>query len=103
MTPALVNQAVSGLGGLDILAKNAGRQQSHDSILDITTEQFDWTLRTSPYAVVLDYEGRDSAHAARFGDHQQKFGERVRSVCQTARLRDDKGDHRKFHQRQPNR
>jgi NAD(P)-dependent dehydrogenase (short-subunit alcohol dehydrogenase family) len=51
MTPALVNQAVSGLGGLDILVKNAGRQQSHDSILDITTEQFDWTLRTNPYAM----------------------------------------------------
>ena len=32
---ALVEQAVSGLGGLDILVSNTGRQQSHDSILDI--------------------------------------------------------------------
>ncbi len=48
---ALVEQAVSGLGGLDILVSNAGRQQSHDSILDITTEQFDWTLRTNLYAM----------------------------------------------------
>jgi NAD(P)-dependent dehydrogenase (short-subunit alcohol dehydrogenase family) len=44
---SVVDQAVSGLGGLDILVNNAGRRQSHDSILDISTEQFDWTLRTN--------------------------------------------------------
>jgi NAD(P)-dependent dehydrogenase (short-subunit alcohol dehydrogenase family) len=46
----LVEQAVQGLGGLDILVSNAGRQQAHDSILDITTEQFDWTMKTNIYA-----------------------------------------------------
>jgi NAD(P)-dependent dehydrogenase (short-subunit alcohol dehydrogenase family) len=46
----LVNDAVSGLGGLDILVSNAGRQQSHASILDISTEQFDWTMKTNIYA-----------------------------------------------------
>ncbi|MGF6636500.1 SDR family oxidoreductase [Paraburkholderia sp. MM6662-R1] len=48
---SLVSNAVQELGGLDILVNNAGRQQSHDSILDITTEQFDWTLRTNLYAM----------------------------------------------------
>lgn len=38
---SLVESAVRGLGGLDILVNNAGRQHSADSILDITTEQFD--------------------------------------------------------------
>ncbi|TRX76082.1 SDR family oxidoreductase [Pseudomonas mangiferae] len=47
----LVDKAVKALGGLDILVNNAGRQQSHDSILDITTEQFDWTLKTNLYAL----------------------------------------------------
>jgi NAD(P)-dependent dehydrogenase (short-subunit alcohol dehydrogenase family) len=47
----LVNKAVTELGGLDILVNNAGRQQSHDSILDISTEQFDWTLKTNVYAM----------------------------------------------------
>lgn len=47
----LVDKAVKELGGLDILVNNAGRQQSHDSILDITTEQFDWTLKTNLYAL----------------------------------------------------
>ncbi|MBK0379650.1 SDR family oxidoreductase [Mucilaginibacter segetis] len=46
----LVSEAVAQLGGLDILVSNAGRQQSHDSILDISTEQFDWTMKTNIYA-----------------------------------------------------
>jgi NAD(P)-dependent dehydrogenase (short-subunit alcohol dehydrogenase family) len=46
----LVEDAVKGLGGLDIVVSNAGRQQSHDSILDISTEQFDWTMKTNIYA-----------------------------------------------------
>jgi NAD(P)-dependent dehydrogenase (short-subunit alcohol dehydrogenase family) len=37
----LVAEALRGLGGLDIVVNNAGRQQSHASILDISTEQFD--------------------------------------------------------------
>src|SRR4051794_23018565 len=46
----LVNDAVKALGGLDILVLNAGRQQAHDSILDITTEDFDATMKTNIYA-----------------------------------------------------
>jgi NAD(P)-dependent dehydrogenase (short-subunit alcohol dehydrogenase family) len=46
----LVGDAVSGLGGLDILVSNAGRQQTHPSVLDISTEQFDWTMKTNIYA-----------------------------------------------------
>jgi len=47
---ALVERAIEGLGGLDILVCNAGRQQAHDSILDITTEDFDATMKTNIYA-----------------------------------------------------
>jgi len=46
----LVAQAVETLDGLDIVVSNAGRQQAHDSILDISTEQFDWTMKTNIYA-----------------------------------------------------
>lgn len=46
----LVKDAVKGLGGLDILVNNAGRQQSHQSILELSTEQFDWTMKTNIYA-----------------------------------------------------
>src|SRR4051794_39196548 len=46
----LVDEAVRRLGGLDILVSNAARQQANESILDITTEQFDWTIKTNIYA-----------------------------------------------------
>ncbi len=46
----LVADAVKGLGGLDIVVCNAGRQQARESILDLTTEDFDATMKTNIYA-----------------------------------------------------
>ncbi len=46
----LVADAVAGLGGLDILVSNAARQQSRQSILDISSEDFDATMKTNLYA-----------------------------------------------------
>ncbi len=46
----LVDEAAKQLGGLDIIISNAARQQSNPSIADITTEQFDWTIKTNIYA-----------------------------------------------------
>jgi len=47
----LVADAHDGLGGLDIVVSNAGRQQANASILDISTDQFDWTIKTNIYAM----------------------------------------------------
>ncbi len=41
----LVANGVTGLGGLDILVSNAARRHSAESLLDITTENFDWTSK----------------------------------------------------------
>jgi NAD(P)-dependent dehydrogenase (short-subunit alcohol dehydrogenase family) len=46
----LVNEAIRQLGGLDILVSNAARQQTHESILDISSQEFDWTMKTNIYA-----------------------------------------------------
>lgn len=46
----LVEQAVQGLGGLDILVNNAARQQTRASILDVSSEDFDATMKTNVYA-----------------------------------------------------
>jgi NAD(P)-dependent dehydrogenase (short-subunit alcohol dehydrogenase family) len=46
----LVHKAIDGLGGLDIIVNNAGRQQSINSIVDVTTEEFDATMKTNIYA-----------------------------------------------------
>jgi NAD(P)-dependent dehydrogenase (short-subunit alcohol dehydrogenase family) len=47
----LVERAVEGLGGLDILVNNAGKQQTQESLDDITDEQFDETYKTNVYAM----------------------------------------------------
>lgn len=46
----LVREAHQALGGLDILVTNAARQQAHDSFLDISTDDFDATMKTNIYA-----------------------------------------------------
>jgi NAD(P)-dependent dehydrogenase (short-subunit alcohol dehydrogenase family) len=46
----LVSDAVDALGGLNILVSNAARQQSRASILEISTAEFDWTIKTNIYA-----------------------------------------------------
>ena len=47
----MVEQAVSELGGLDILVINAGRQQYREDISQVTSEDFDKTLKTNLYAM----------------------------------------------------
>ncbi|SDV46148.1 SDR family oxidoreductase [Chitinasiproducens palmae] len=47
----IVAQAARELNGLDILVNNAARQRTHDSILEISDEDFDWTIRTNLYAM----------------------------------------------------
>ena len=46
----LVEDAIKSLGRLDIVACNAARQQSRESILDITSDDFDATMKTNIYA-----------------------------------------------------
>ncbi|MEY9182910.1 NAD(P)-dependent dehydrogenase (short-subunit alcohol dehydrogenase family) [Bradyrhizobium sp. USDA 326] len=46
----LVEQAAQALGGLDIVVCNAARQQTRASILDVSSEDFDATMKTNIYA-----------------------------------------------------
>jgi NAD(P)-dependent dehydrogenase (short-subunit alcohol dehydrogenase family) len=46
----LVADAAAALGGIDIIVSNAAYQQTKASISDITTEQFDRTMKTNIYA-----------------------------------------------------
>ncbi|WP_346795474.1 SDR family oxidoreductase [Halomonas sp. Bachu 37] len=47
----LVESAVQQLGGLDILVNNAARQQWKESVTDISTDDFDATMKTNLYAM----------------------------------------------------
>nr|WP_314257109.1 SDR family oxidoreductase [uncultured Devosia sp.] len=47
----LVEKTVSAFGGLDILVINAARQQFREDVSQVTTEDFDATLKTNLYAL----------------------------------------------------
>jgi NAD(P)-dependent dehydrogenase (short-subunit alcohol dehydrogenase family) len=46
----LVARTVQELGGIDIVVNNAARQQTRESIMDISSEDFDATMKTNIYA-----------------------------------------------------
>jgi len=46
----LVDQAIKELGGIDILVNNAAYQMSHQSLDEISAEEFDRTFKTNVYA-----------------------------------------------------
>ena len=46
----LVAEAVDKLGGLDVLVNNAARQQQRDTLADISSDDFDATMKTNVYA-----------------------------------------------------
>ncbi len=46
----LVEQAATQLGGLDILVNNAARQQTRPGLADISSQDFDDTMKTNVYA-----------------------------------------------------
>jgi NAD(P)-dependent dehydrogenase (short-subunit alcohol dehydrogenase family) len=48
---SLVEQAVEKLGGLDILVINAGSQQYRENIAEVSSADFDRTLKTNLYAM----------------------------------------------------
>jgi NAD(P)-dependent dehydrogenase (short-subunit alcohol dehydrogenase family) len=48
---ALVERAVDALGGLDILVINAGHQQTREEISQVSSADFDTTMKTNLYAL----------------------------------------------------
>jgi NAD(P)-dependent dehydrogenase (short-subunit alcohol dehydrogenase family) len=48
-----LNRAVNDFGGLDILVNNAAFQATHETIEEITDEEWDHTFRTNIYSIYL--------------------------------------------------
>ncbi len=81
----LVEDAVSGLGGLDIVVSNAGRQQTHGAV---RLDDEDQHLRA-----LLDHQGRPAPSQARLMHHRHHLGTGDRSLRGPLRLRADEGGH----------
>ncbi len=47
----IVKDAIEQLGGLDILVINAARQQARESVEDVSSDDFDMTMKTNLYAL----------------------------------------------------
>lgn len=47
----IIADAVKNLGGLDILVVNAARQQARESVAEVSSEDFDKTMKTNLYAL----------------------------------------------------
>jgi len=47
----LIEKAISEFGGVDILVNNAAYQMEHESLQEITTEEWDYTFKTNLYAM----------------------------------------------------
>ena len=73
----LVAKAVSGLGGLDIIVSNAGWQQTHASILDISG-----TIRLDDenqhLRAILDHQSGAPTSKTRLGDNWNSIGTGLR-------------------------
>ncbi|MES2647322.1 MAG: SDR family oxidoreductase [Bacteroidota bacterium] len=48
---SLIERTVKELGGIDILVNNAAFQESHKTLQEITSEEWDYTFRTNIYAM----------------------------------------------------
>jgi len=81
----LVTDAVEQLGGLDILVCNAARQQARESILDISSEDFDSTMKTNVYAPFWMIKAA-VPHAGWFCDYRDDIRAGDRSVAGHLRL-----------------
>src|SRR5215216_1177823 len=90
----LVADAVRQLGGLDILVCNAARQQTRPSILDISSEDFDATMKTNVYAPFWIIKAALPHLPPRGGDHRHHVRAGDEPLGGAVRLRPDQGrDH----------
>lgn len=94
----MVQRTVDGLGGLDILVINAARQQFRESVAEVSTDDFDQTMKTNSLCAALDCPGGRPAPAAWGGDHHDGIDPGLRTLSDPLRLRHHKSRHRRLYQ-----
>ena len=94
----LVEKTVSGLGGLDILVINAGRQQYREKIEDLSTDDFDKTMKTNLYALHWIAQAAVPHLPAGGFCHHDGLHPGLSAFTDPSRLCHDQGRHRRLHQ-----
>ena len=64
----IIPKAVEEFGKVDVLVNNAAFQMSHETLDEVSDEEWDHTARDEPLRAMFTLtQGRDPAHAARAG------------------------------------
>ena len=87
----IIPKAVEEFGRVDVLVNNAAFQMSHDSLDEVTDDEWDHTLAMNLIGDVHPVQGRHPAHAAGRVDHQLVVGELRQPSPNLAPVRDDQG------------
>jgi NAD(P)-dependent dehydrogenase (short-subunit alcohol dehydrogenase family) len=93
----LVNRALQAFGRLDILVNNAAFQATHESIEEITDEEWDHTFRTNHLQHVLPGQGGGAIPQAGQRHCQYRLDKLEIAVSEASRLRDHERGNRQFH------
>ena len=80
---AIVDKAVSALGGVDILVNNAAHQASFKELEDISEEEWELTFKVNIHAMFLSDQGRRAPHEAGQRHHQHRVDQFRHAQSQT--------------------
>lgn len=86
---AIVELAVSDLGGVDILVNNAAHQATFEQIEEISDEEWQYNLRHEHLCNVLSRQKRHKASGGRRHDHQHRLSQCRHAEAAASGLRDD--------------
>jgi NAD(P)-dependent dehydrogenase (short-subunit alcohol dehydrogenase family) len=67
---SVIDRAVQEFGGIDILVNNAAYQMMHESLDEISDEEWDYTFPAECRCVFLPHQGGLAVHGCRVVDHR---------------------------------
>ncbi len=95
----IVDETVARFGHIDVLVNNAAFQMTHESLEEISDEEWVRTFDINITAMFQDLPGRRAAHEAGWLDHQHQFGQLRHAQADAAGVCHHQGRHRQLHRR----